>query len=524
MPVYRVNNVGSVGFVDPRDRRPYELPPQGWSFVQNARMLNQSAISVDPWLVSAAHGSTTPQAIDFYTPPSGAQHIYVYADDKIVSISSAGQQTVSKVGLTFQPYPQQVWITSQLNGIPLATNNADSPQCFYNAGGVITPTTLSQDFPDWGAGGVYQDATAKIVVGYKNFIVALNIVDVNAFPNLVAWSDAADPGLMPDNWDYTSTTSLSGRTTLGQQSGAILAAEVLRDTLYIYCEYETWAMDFVGGAFVMRFRKVFDNTGIFGPRCYARFLEKHFVLTKSDVIVHDGQQAISVADERVRNRIFETLEGDDVNRLWVSPYLRFSEMWIGVPSLNESGAKEIAQALVWQWEDNTWSVRDLPVSGRHMKESPVVVASTIDDNWDTGLDEGWDLGPDNIWNAGGEVGDLRPLVASTDQNLYQMDTGSQTEDTILRRQDINLSNDQASEMAVAVYPRMRGQNQVEVRVGASNTVESESINWGRWQTYNPLTDYHVTVRESGRRHAIEFKGKGFDLEGYDIEYTVTGRR
>lgn len=349
MPIYRVNNCGAVGLIDRRDRRPYEIPPNAWSSVFECRMLNGSVISVDGLqevtLQGGDLGDTTAHALDYYTSPTGVQWWYVYADDKIFSVDNNGLiQTVNKVGLAGDPYPENVWMTDKLNGIPIATNNRDQPQCFYNSGGPISTSTLSQDFPDWDTGGTYEGATAKIVRSYKNFIVALNIVDGDAFPNMVTWSDAADPGLMPDTWDYTATDNLAGRTVLGADSGAIVAAEVLRDSLFIYTEYSTYRMDFVGGQFVMRFTRVFQNSGAFGPRCVGKFGEKHFVVTQTDIIQHDGQQLVSVGDMKVRNLVFETLDESDVNRVWVSAYLEYNEMWVGAPNTSD----QINRAVIWQ--------------------------------------------------------------------------------------------------------------------------------------------------------------------------------
>lgn len=529
MPVYRVSDLGSVGFIDPRDRRPHETPPAAWSSVEEARMLNGAAVSVaDPVEVSttpADLGTDSAHALDYYTSPAAgasAQWWYVYSDDKIQSVDNNGAILTVSPTLTDISYPDNVWITSQLNGIPLATNNRDSPQCFYNSGGAITEATVSQDFPDWDAGGTYDGATAKIVIAYKNFIIALNLVDTNPYPNMVAWSDAADPGLMPSTWDYTAADNLAGRTTLGAESGAILGAEVLRDSLMIYTEYSTFRMDFVGGQFVMRFTRVFQNSGIFGPRCVGKFGEKHFVITKTDIIVHDGQQLVSVGDQKVRNRVFEQLDETDVNKLWIAPYLNFDEMWIGVPQKVEGQPDTFNIALVYQWDESVFAVRSLPDS-KYMRDLPTLQASETDDSWNNGPDVSWDGGPDNIWNAGGTTGDLKPVATSSDANLYFIDAGEQTVDTVLEREDINLSSDQTEELAVSIYPRVNAQGPIMCQLGYSRTVEGP-ITWGTERSYDPNTQYKINVRAKGRRHAIRWKGKSFEIESYDIHWQPAGRR
>ena len=516
MPIYSVPKAGAVGYIDSVDMRPYEMPDGAWSFVRNARMIDGKVEAVTGWELLAGIGDTTASALDFYNSPIGAQHIYVYTDNDILSVNATGTvNNVGKVGLQINPYPDDVWVVDQLNSIPVSTNNRDAPQCFYNPGGTVNELTISQDFPNWPT-----DVTCKVVVAYKNFLVALNIVDVEAYPNMVWWSDAADPGEMPSSWDYTATDNLAGRTVLGAEAGSILGAAVLRDSLFIYTEYSTYRMDFIGGQFVMRFTKVFQNSGTFGPRCIAKFGERHLVITKSDVIIHDGQQMQSIADMRVRNRIIQSVDETDFNRLWTATYLSKSEVWLGIPDVSQG--KEFPTVVVWQWDEGAFSVRDVPFS-RIMRELPILDTTSVDDSWDGGSDTTWDGGQDIIWNSSGTVGDLQPVVTSTDGELNVMDRGEQTQSTWLFRSGIALGGDNSTRMARAVYPKLSGESDVTIILGYQDAVDGP-VNWQASHKFTPKEDYEIKSRANGRRHAIWFLGKGFKLEGFDIEYTEVGRR
>ncbi len=516
MPIYSVPKAGVAGYIDSVDMRPYELPDGAWNFMANARVIDGKVKTVLGWQFLVGIGDTTSNALDFYNSPQGAQHIYVYTDNDILSVNAAGTvNNVGKVGLQITPYPDEVWVVDQLNSIPVSTNNRDAPQCFYNPVGTVNETTLSQDFPNWPT-----DVTCKVIVAYKNFLVALNIVDTEAYPNMVWWSDAADPGEMPSTWDYTATDNLAGRTVLGAEAGSILGAAVLRDSLFIYTEYSTYRMDFIGGQFVMRFTRVFQNTGTFGPRCIAKFGEKHLVITKSDVIVHDGQQLRSVADMRVRKRISQAVDESDINRLWTATYLKESEIWLGIP--DPSQGKEFSVALVWQWDEGAFSLRDLPFS-RIMKELPVLDATSLDDSWDGGTNSSWDDGEDIIWNSSGVVGDLQPIITSTDGSLSVIDSGEQTASTSLFRSGIALGGDYNTQMAISVYPRLTGESDVLIALGHQDQIDGP-VQWAQFQSFTPKVDYEIKSRANGRRHAIWFLGKGFTLEGFDIEYREVGRR
>lgn len=516
MPLYRVNNAGRFGLIAPNDRRPYDIPPESWDAMLNCRIINDSVQVVEGITQNVNITNLTVQALDYYNSPTGDQHQYVYCDDDILSVDDGGAVlSVKKAGLVTTAYPNQIWITDQLNGIPISTNNVDAPQCFYNSGGTVLPSTLSQDFPNLPSPA----PRARIVVAYKNFIVMLNIVDVNAYPNMVWWSSRAADGLMPDSWDYTDPTNESRRRTLGGNSGAIVAAKVLRDDLFIYTEYACYRMTEIGGTLVMRITKVFDKIGAFGPRTVENYGDKHIVITKSDIVTHDGNQWNSIAEDRVRRRVFEQIDKGDVNRIWASLYLDRSEVHIGIP---EPITKEINYALVWQWEDEAkpWSQRSYP-DARYMRELPVLETSTVDDSWDGGSDTTWDDGPDIIWNAGGALGDLQPMCTSTDGYLYFVDISQEPIEGQIERTDINLGGDQRLETAQAVYPRIQSDNPVTITIGSSKTVEG-SVTWGQSATFDPLTDYHITRFATGRRHAIRIRGQGFRVQGYDIEFVDAG--
>lgn len=154
--------------------------------------------------------------------------------------------------------------------------------------------------PAWPVG-----QSAKIVRPFQNHLVALNI-ETGAGNNhsRVHWSDSADVGTVPNDWDYADPASRSGITDLADTPGIIVDGKALGNSFVIYKEDAVWAMTFVGGTFVFNFRKIFDdNNGILAEGCVATFEGKHFVLTKSDAYIHDGISKQSVMSNRVRKLI-----------------------------------------------------------------------------------------------------------------------------------------------------------------------------------------------------------------------------
>ena len=517
---YRIKRAGEIGFIDSRDVRPSQMPGQAWSSVQNMRMANGSAFVAPTFAQQTDVTDTDVIALDYYNGPA-SQHNILYTNQYIYTLNSAGVKTqVKDMAGDAGSYPSEIWVTDQFSSIPIATNNRGSPQCQYNNGGVIDETTPFVPFPDWDTGGTYENAQCLGVASYKNFIVAFNIVDVSAFPNLVAWSDAAEAGLMPASWDYTDPSTLAGRRVVGAADGILLAARVQRDSLILYAERGTYRMTFVPGSeFVMDITRIFDNFGAFGPRSVGSYGAQHLVVTKDkDIIRHDGQQHLSVAEDRIRERVIAVLTEEDTNRVYVVPYVGRSEMWIGVPN----DANLFLTMLTWRWSDQgvPWSVRDIPDS-RHAALLPILESSSVDDSWDTGPDETWDGGQNIIWDQGAALGDFQMIGTSTDGFIYTLDEAPQTNFGTIERQGINLYMDNTLETITEFVPQISGEDDVYIQIGGQQVVEGP-VTWGPVDTFRPGVDYHITRLVTGRRHAIRLYGNDFRLDGYEIFWDYAG--
>ena len=125
----------------------------------------------------------------------------------------------------------------------------------------------------------------------------------------------------------------------------------------IYKQQSVWRMDYVGGQFVFRFDQVLGTSGSLTRNCIAELDGLHFVVTGSDIIVHDGQSATSVLDKQSRRHFFASLDGDAYDKTFVvkNPYV--NEILV---CYAESGATVPNRALVWNYVDKTLTFRDMP--------------------------------------------------------------------------------------------------------------------------------------------------------------------
>jgi hypothetical protein len=117
----------------------------------------------------------------------------------------------------------------------------------------------------------------------------------------------------------------------------------------------------------------------------AEFGGKHSVVGQADVFVHDGANFTSVIDTKNKDFLFNDMDPTYYDRTFVFANYAGAEMWICYVE-NSSGATWPNKALVWNWEHQTWGVRDLPSNTAYV-EGGVVDTQDTTDIW-TSYDSG----------------------------------------------------------------------------------------------------------------------------------------
>lgn len=197
----------------------------------------------------------------------------------------------------------------------IINNNTGAPQIFDKG------QLQMVDLPGWGLISNAQDITengppsvdtqsrCRLIVPYKNYLVALNVTETGSFgPNKVWVSDAFNLANIDNapSWDYESPTTLSLQREVGVGFGDIVTAERLNNSLLIYTAADCTAMTEVGGRFVMDFRRLF-NYGAAGLHTVVEFENKHFVISRDRIYVHDGSTPVMPAKNRVEEEFFDRI-------------------------------------------------------------------------------------------------------------------------------------------------------------------------------------------------------------------------
>src|SRR3546814_12047020 len=84
---------------------------------------------------------------------------------------------------------------------------------------------------------------------------------------MVKWSDLTGFGAGPATWDHTSPSNSAGENIINEMKVEIIDGLSLRDSFIIYAKNEVWTMDYIGGNYLFRWRKIYDKVGILHQNC-----------------------------------------------------------------------------------------------------------------------------------------------------------------------------------------------------------------------------------------------------------------
>lgn len=516
MPIIQVPNAGAVGVV--KDLSAHELPPNAWTDCRNIRFLDGSAYQF------YGHGEVynSPSAAPQYVMPANqiGQRYWIYATaSKCFAVTNSGGVAVHTDITHATPRAGVVnqWAGAILGGIPiLNVGDTSKPPMYWD----LNPANKFVDLPAWPA-----NTYCKSLRRYKSLLVGINVTQggVN-YATKIMWSHPADPGTLPVTYDPTDATKDAGDLPIADAEGPLIDGRELRDSFIVYAENSTHALDYIGGVFVLRNRKVFGMSGVMNRNCIADFDGWHLVLTSSDVVIHDGNSAQSVLDKRSRRYLFQNIDVAAKDKCFVfrNPFL--NEIFICYPSI---GAVSCDKAMVYNYVDKTVSFRDLP-NVNHADMGPVdnsLAGNWAQDSapWDSDLTawNGPDFTPDTV----------RVIMASADAKLFMLDASSSFDGAIpqayLERRGLSLGSPEFMKLVSGIRARITGNpgETVIIKVGGHNTDPYADPEY-------PVSMTHVIGETVSDDCFVEYRylairietGTAFQwrLDSYDIDAQKTG--
>jgi hypothetical protein len=301
------------------------------------------------------------------TPQLGVPYWLYAGTNKIGIINNSNNHIdVTPAELT-SAVAENSWSGGNLNGI--AVINAVENPAFYWFNGVGDTAKVLP--------GLRTNTRYSVMRPFKYHLIGLGVSGPGGdFGDALHWSDAADPGQVPDSW-VPEASNEAGDNILADESGNIIDGLTLRDSFYIYKQDSVYEMSYTGGPSVFRFRKVFGSTGVLTRNCVVRVKGTHVVLGNGDIYQHDGQNTKSIVDGLVRDSFFATIDDTSFANSFVVYLEPREEVWFCVPT---TGSERPNLALVWNVTTGQWGYRAIPAAD--FAASGVVGEVQTQENWE----------------------------------------------------------------------------------------------------------------------------------------------
>lgn len=521
-----IEGVGQYGVM--KDLLKRDLPLQVWTDARNVAFRRNYIQKT-----MGQHNILTPVVAPYalFSCPYLTSNYWVYLGlAEAHAFLGTTQAEITNVGGDYTGGLYDLWNGGIFNGIPYFNNGVDKPQV-WNTPGLGTALV---DLPNWPA-----NTTAKVVRDFKAYMVALDVTLSGARDRRkVKWSHTADAGSLPSSWDHTDTTKDAGEVSLSEGRDGIVDALPLGDVNVIYTELMTWAMRFIGGTYMFDFHPIFHSSGLLAQGCAAQFLNKHFVVTQDDIVVHDGTNIESVIDQRLREWFFANLNSSTYFLTRVVPFKRLHEMWVCFPTAG--GALDTA--LIWNWRTNTWTLRDLPLV-RAIASSLHSPTYSID-LWESESVLTWDIETEKEWGDALSDKLVESILCSpinttgilrVRDDLRQF-AGSNFTSYVERKGIAAIGLDRDGRVAtdtgrqkllLEVWPKVEAAagTTINVYVGAHEKPDGDDVVWKPPKVFTVGTDVKVPAYTSGRYLAVKFEDQGsadWKMSGYDLDIAPLG--
>lgn len=566
MPTIPVRDLGKIGIFP--DANPYDLPINAFSDGANI-LFDEGKVQRAPVFKTLYSALKSNQAYSANTDTFDAStatyenSLAAASSTRFVSYYNATQEVVLVCDTdgTVREYPNGV-MGVVTPGVTLVTN--DEPWTHTQVAGLsvlarrgMVPyiRNLRSDAIYSAFGGDWVSThTCTVARGFLDFIICMNVTKGSVENGtMVKWCNPLtfSQATSTINWDPANTTYLAGENILGDMRTPILDGLPLHNTFVIYSSDQVWTMEYTQGASVFSFKRLFSSAGILNTNCVTEVEGKHYVFGVDDIYVHDGIAKKSIADERVRRKIFQSLQRDKKNKAFVHHdsvlnlvYFCYVDLnsTVGFPATNYCN-----RAAVYNYRNDTWSFMDLP----NIVGAAEASISLVSNNY-----EAFPKSYDQFSNIYSGFEDTTPRVSLmlgnsdttngiTDSRVYAVDLptiglvplaieAETLKDPYVERIGIDL--DREINAPLRSYKMVKSiQPQVDSPTNTGNVVfqfggqdnPNQAVNWQDPVTFDHLNDYKVDTRASGRYLAIRTylpKREFFRWTAYDVDVEVIGKR
>jgi len=276
-------------------------------------------------------------------------------------------------------------------------------------------------------------------------------------------------------------------------------------------------MQYIGPPYIFRFQKLSSYAGLLANNCVTSFPGGHIFMSNNDVLRHSGGEPVSICTGRMQKWIFNNIDGNYYNRSFLLSHPSYNEIWICFP---QTGFQFPNVAAVWNWQEDTWAVRDLP----NVSCGTVGVFDSVgSDSFDG--DSGSFDSDNTSFNFSPFASATKRMVMGSPQ--YSQATIGPAFTAYVQREGIDFGMPERTKLIRSVRPRVDAPpgTKIMVQIGAAMDLTSGTV-WHQPKPFIAGTSFKVDVLASGRYIAVKFftdLNAKWRLKSFDFDFKVLGK-
>jgi hypothetical protein len=546
LAIEHLRNLAKYGVIADGDA--YNIPSEAFSAATNVRFRNGKITGGPVFRNVLQLGTIDPRFTFASNPAQGLDLLFTgYKNGKVSKISGTTETDYSISGYSTSSV-EATWSNTTLAGVTYVNRSDRAPWYlrtsdtqFQNLG-VVAGSPASWD-STW---------TCALLRSCAGALVALNVTKGStAYPTMVKTSSIPTSGVIPSSWDQSVPATLAVENILAEMQGPIIDGCKLGNDLIIYGFKEAWIMQANGQTSVYNFLPLPFKKGALNANCSVEWDGKNVVFGPDDIWLHDGTSEKSIADGRVKDFIFNSINLSKSNRCFVKLNPRLKEITFAFVSgdqyTNFSSAlvDGCNKQAVWNYIDDTWTFDDLPsvFSATEANLTTSLTYTSVASTYDT-IGGSYQDQEDGFKRTSVYVGSINSTYGLA-TSLYAHDLFGQgstvsysvdlnaTKPRYLERDGLDLDelNEDLRDYKLlrSIYPQARlGSSAANLLVaaGASDSFNVQA-SISPYQPYNGVDLYKCDFNVAGRflSYRIQFNDyKELTITGLDCDLKRTAKR
>ena len=567
MPLSPIENVGTGGIVS--DLKPYQLQPNEWSKGNNVAFNNAQVhkihgygevmkdCPIEPWHLATYQAHNAEGQGDeekFYWFVFGKEQIYCYWMGAWYNSTRLGD---GEEDLLYRTDEGSDWDVTQSGALLIATNSVDIPQIWeldeYNnpkAGNRFKnmESWVDENTPE------ETDLTCRTVEGFKNHIVVTGIDRISTLPDdegetennlnrIVKWSTQHSHYQEPNSWNVIDKTKDAGEYELLDTQGPIIDTLPMGEVFMIYKTDSVYMMNYVGTPWMFSFKTLDPQIGIIAKGAATEFPGGHFFISHADCYINNGQTVTPLLTGKVRAEMFNNISGPNFQRIFAITNTAYGEVWACFPTAN---SEYCDRAMVWNYNENTFSFRDLPnvtdiKHGLQKVNRELYGDGSYFIAWDS-IHIPWSAATEMHWGAISYANIIANLVMcepkgvrdSTDDlgKIYRDRIGQLADGRVMHsfveRTGIDMGDPSSVKHLRAIWPKIWTATNAKIDVYTGSQMGTdESVAWNGPYRFYPDKQSKISTRTTGKLLAIRFEtteDTTWSISGIELELESSGSR